>query len=133
MKSLKEHGWLKRTILGFAAVSLLFLICSGFTGCKMATEIPEPPVAEKIPKELTIHGDTRVDDYYWLNERDNPQVIDYLNAENAYKNAVMKHTESFQKKLYDEIVGRIKKTDMSVPSKESGYYYYSRYEGKEEL
>ncbi len=128
MKNIKINGWHRRTILGFAVVSLLFLICSGFTGCKMATEMPEPPVAEKIPKELTIHGDTRVDDYYWLNERDNPQVIDYLNAENAYKDAVMKHTESFQKKLYDEIVGRIKKTDMSVPSKESGYYYYSRYE-----
>ena len=128
MKNIKINGWHKRTILGFAVVSLLFLIGSGFTGCKMATEMPEPPVAEKIPKELTIHGDTRVDDYYWLNERDNPQVIDYLTAENAYKDAVMKHTESFQKKLYDEIVGRIKKTDMSVPSKESGYYYYSRYE-----
>lgn len=128
MKNIKINGWPKRTILCFALVSLLFLIGSGFTGCKMATEAPEPPVAEKIPKELTIHGDTRVDDYYWLNERDNPQVIDYLNAENAYKDAVMKHTESFQKKLYDEIVGRIKKTDMSVPSKESGYYYYSRYE-----
>jgi len=128
MKNIKINGWYKRTILGFAVVSLSFLIGSGFTGCKMATEMPEPPVAEKIPKELTIHGDTRIDDYYWLNERDNPQVIDYLNAENAYKDAVMKHTESFQKKLYDEIVGRIKKTDMSVPSKESGYYYYSRYE-----
>jgi len=128
MKNLKIHEWHKRTILGFAVVSLLFLIGSGFTGCKMATEMPEPPVAEKIPKELTIHGDTRVDDYYWLNERDNPQVIEYLTAENAYKDAVMKHTESFQKKLYDEIIGRIKKTDMSVPSKESGYYYYSRYE-----
>ncbi len=128
MKNIKINGWHKRTILGFAVVSLLFLIGSGFTGCKMATEMPEPPVAEKIPKELTIHGDTRVDDYYWLNERDNPQVIDYLNAENEYKDAVMKHTESFQKKLYDEIVGRIKKTDMSVPSKDNGYYYYSRYE-----
>ncbi len=128
MKNIKINGWHKRTILGFAVVSILFLIGSGFTGCKMATEMPEPPVAEKIPKELTIHGDTRVDDYYWLNERKNPKVIDYLTAENEYKDAVMKHTESFQKKLYDEIVGRIKKTDMSVPSKESGYYYYSRYE-----
>jgi len=128
MKNLKMHEWQKRTILVFAVVSISFLIGSGFTGCKMATEMPEPPVAEKIPKELTIHGDTRVDDYYWLNERENPEVIAYLTAENAYKDAVMKQTESFQKKLYDEIVGRIKKTDMSVPSKESGYYYYSRYE-----
>jgi oligopeptidase B len=128
MKNLKMHGWPRRTILAFAIVSILFMISSGFTGCKMATEMPEPPVAEKISKELTIHDDTRVDDYFWLNERDNPKVIAYLTAENEYKVAVMKHTESFQKKLYDEIVGRIKKTDMSVPSKESGYYYYSRYE-----
>jgi len=128
MKNLKMHGWPKLTIIAFAIVSLLFLIGSGFTGCKMATEMPEPPVAEKIPKELTFHGDTRVDDYYWLNERENPKVIAYLTAENEYKDGVMKHTESFQKKLYDEIVGRIKKTDMSVPAKESGYYYYSRYE-----
>jgi oligopeptidase B len=128
MKYLKMHGWHKYTILGFAVVSLVLLIGSGFTGCKMATELPEPPVAEKIPKELTIHGDIRVDDYYWLNERDNPKVIGYLRAENEYEDVVMKHTESFQKKLYDEIVGRIKKTDMSVPYKDSGYYYYSRYE-----
>ena len=104
MKNIKINGWYNRTILGFAVVSLLFLIGSGFTGCKIATEMPEPPVAEKIPKKLTIHGDTRVDDYYWLNERDNPQVIDYLNAENAYKDAVMNHTVSFHKKLYYEIV-----------------------------
>jgi oligopeptidase B len=128
MKNLKLQGLPERTIIGFAVVSLLFLIGSGFTGCKMATEMPEPPVAEKIPKELTIHGDTRVDEYYWLRERENPKVIAYLTAENEYKDAVLKHTESFQKELYDEIVGRIKKTDMSVPSKESGYYYYSRYE-----
>ena len=128
MNNLKIYVWPKRAILGFAAVSILFLIGSSFSGCKMATETPEPPVAEKIPKELTIHGDTRVDNYYWLNERDNPKVIEYLTAENEYKDAVMKHTESFQKKLYDEIVGRIKKTDMSVPYKEHGYYYYRRYE-----
>jgi len=128
MKNLKIHEWHKRTILVFALVSLLILIGSGFTGCQIATELPEPPVAEKIPKELTIHGDIRVDNYYWLKERENPKVIEYLTAENEYRDAVMKHTESFQKKLYDEIVGRIKKTDMSVPYKDSGYYYYSRYE-----
>ena len=91
MKGLKSHGWFMPTIFGCAIVSLLFLICSGFTVYKKAAEMPEPPVAEKIPKALTIHGDTRVDDYHWLNERDNPKVIDYLNAENEYKDAVMKH------------------------------------------
>jgi len=87
-----------------------------------------PPQAEKIPKELTIHGDTRIDNYYWLNQRDNPKVIEYLKAENAYKEAVMKHTGELQDKLYNEIIGRIKKTDMSVPYLDNGYFYYSRYE-----
>jgi oligopeptidase B len=88
----------------------------------------ESPVAEKIPKELTLHGDIRVDNYYWLNERENPKVIAYLEAENAYKETVMKSTEGFQEKLYEEIVGRIKQTDMSVPYKDNGYFYYTRYE-----
>jgi oligopeptidase B len=92
----------------------------------------EAPVAEKKPKELTIHGHTRIDDYYWLRERENPEVIAYLEAENAYRESVMKHTEQFQKDLFDEIVGRIKQDDESVPYKENGYYYYNRFEeGKE--
>lgn len=90
--------------------------------------MPFPPMAEKIPKELTIHGDTRVDNYYWLNERENPKVMAYLEAENAYKDAVLKHTAEFQEKLFDEIVGRIKQTDMSVPYRSRGFYYYTRYE-----
>ncbi|MCK4662087.1 MAG: S9 family peptidase [Bacteroidales bacterium] len=92
----------------------------------------KPPVAEKIKKELTIHGDTRIDNYYWLNKRDNPKVIDYLKAENEYTKERLKHTEKFQEKLFNEIVGRIKQTDESVPYKNNGYYYYTRYEeGKE--
>ncbi|MCF8224848.1 MAG: S9 family peptidase [Bacteroidales bacterium] len=91
-----------------------------------------PPVAEKKPKELTIHGDTRVDNYYWLRERDNPEVIAYLESENAYREAMMKETEELQENLYEEIVGRIKQTDESVPYRKNGYYYYTRYEeGKE--
>ncbi|KPJ63969.1 protease 2 [candidate division WOR-1 bacterium DG_54_3] len=108
-----------------------FFVGFGFSQEKKAEEI-KPPVAKKIKKELTIHGDTRIDNYYWLKERDNPEVIDYLKAENEYLKAVMKHTEPLQEKLYDEIIGRIKQTDMSVPYKEQGYYYYTRYEeGKE--
>jgi oligopeptidase B len=87
-----------------------------------------PPVAEIIPKQLTIHGDTRIDNYYWLNQRDNPKVIQYLEAENAYTKAVMKPTEALQDKLYKELVGRIKQTDLSVPYRSRGYYYYTRYE-----
>jgi oligopeptidase B len=99
--------------------------------CK--TEISmEAPVAEKKAKELTKHGHTRVDNYYWLRERENPEVIAYLEAENAYRESVMKGTEQFQKDLFDEIVSRIKQDDESVPYKENGYFYYVRYEeGKE--
>jgi oligopeptidase B len=90
------------------------------------------PIVPKIPKTLEIHGDTRIDDYYWLNDRNNPEVITYLNAENAYRKTKMAHTEDFQKKLFDEIVGRIQQTDMSVPYKSNHYFYYSRFEaGKE--
>ncbi len=97
-----------------------------------ATETITPPAAEKKPKELTIHGDTRVDNYYWLNKREDPKVIDYLVKENEYTEKVLGHTSELQKKLYDEIIGRIKQDDASVPYKDNGYYYYTRYEeGKE--
>ena len=77
---------------------------------------------------MTIHGHTRVDNYYWLNQRENPEVLEYLKAENAYQEAMMKHTEPLQKQLFDEIVGRIKQDDMSVPVKHKGYWYYTRFE-----
>lgn len=84
------------------------------------------PVAKKIAKELIIHGDTRIDNYYWMNDREDPEVIAYLNAENAYTEAVMKHTEPLQEKLYEEIKSKIKQEDESVPYKKNGYYYYTR-------
>lgn len=92
----------------------------------------QAPVATKKPHELTAHDNTRIDDYYWLNERENPEVIAYLEAENAYTDNVLAHTTQLQQALYDEMLGRIKQTDISVPYKLNGYYYYSRYEeGKE--
>ena len=92
----------------------------------------KPPAAKKEPRELTLHGNTRIDNYYWLSQRENPEVIRYLEEENAYTKAMMSHTDTFQEKLFKEIVGRIKQTDMSVPYKENGYFYYTRYEeGKE--
>ena len=102
-----------------------------------------PPNATKNPHEMTIHGDTRVDDYYWMRltdeqksaiEKDShtQEVLDYINAENAYTQKHLKHTEKFQNDLFDEIVGRIKKDDESVPYLDNGYFYYTRYEkGKE--
>ena len=88
----------------------------------------QAPKAKKIDKKLEKHGDIRTDEYYWLNERENPEVIDYLNAENAYTEAVLKDTEKFQKDLFEEIKGRIKEDDESVPFKYNGYWYITRFE-----
>jgi oligopeptidase B len=116
------------------AVSVLgFLIAVLFVGssCKHLITM-NPPKAQKIKKELTIHGNTRTDNYFWLKERDNPAVLDYLKSENRYTDYILKETRELQEKLYQEIIGRIKQTDMSVPYRENGYYYYTRYEeGKE--
>ncbi len=76
----------------------------------------------------TLHGDALEDDYFWMRERDNPKVRAYLEAENAYSDAFMKPTEPLQKTLYDEMLGRIKETDLTVPYREGGWYYYSRTE-----
>ncbi|MBA7702354.1 Dipeptidyl aminopeptidase BI [subsurface metagenome] len=92
----------------------------------------KPPVAQKKLVELVKHDTTRIDNYFWLNQPDDQEVIDYLNAENEYTSHMLKKTESLQEELYNEIVGRIKQTDISVPYFSNGYYYYTRYEeGKE--
>lgn len=91
-----------------------------------------PPVAEKIPFEMSIHGDTRIDNYYWLNQRENSKVIDYLQAENAYLDTMLSPIKEFREKLYQEMRARIKESDESVPYYKNGYLYYTRYEeGKE--
>lgn len=90
------------------------------------------PEAEKIKKETQLHGHTLIDDYHWLNDRENPKVIDYLKAENDYTGKVMGHLDTFKESLFQEIKGRIKEEDQSVPYKDNGYYYITRYEeGKE--
>ena len=92
----------------------------------------KPPIAKKTEKKISIHGHTRIDPYYWMNDREDPEVLEYLKAENHYTKKVLEHTESLQEIIYDEIVGRIDQTDMSVPYFLNGYYYYTRYEnGKE--
>lgn len=93
----------------------------------MSTHKISPPIATKKPKELTIHDDIRIDDYYWLNERENPEVIDYLNAENEYFKKMTSHTSKFQEDLFEEMKARIKEDDESVPYKKNGYYYISRF------
>ncbi len=87
-----------------------------------------PPQATIRPHTLTLHGHTRIDNYYWLRERENPEVVAYLDAENSYMQAVMAHTEPLQDKLYQEMVGRIQETDHSVPVRLGNNYYYTRTE-----
>ena len=86
------------------------------------------PKAKKIKKELTIHNDVRVDNYYWLNQREDKDVLDYLHAENDYTDAVLKSTEDFQKSLFEEMKSRIKEDDQSVPYKFNGYWYITKFE-----
>jgi oligopeptidase B len=88
----------------------------------------QPPTAKKVPKVDTVHGQARTDDYFWIREKANPEVAAYLQAENAYTDAVMKPTEGLQSALYKEMLGHIKETDLSVPYRENGYLYYSRTE-----
>jgi oligopeptidase B len=115
-------------------LSIILPVILLIAGCKDNAKVMDSkaPQAKTETKELTIHGHTRQDNYYWLNQRENPEVIAYLEAENSYTKAMMGHTDAFQEKLYNEIVGRIKQTDISVPYLDHGYYYYTRYEeGKE--
>jgi len=93
-----------------------------------ATMRPAPPVAEKRPKVDVVHGERRVDDYFWLRDKANPAVAAYLDAENAYADAVMKPSEPFQGALYDEMLARIQETDVNVPYRHGAYFYYSRTE-----
>jgi oligopeptidase B len=110
---------MKQIVFPLTALILILAACT-------SKEKIMPPVAKKVTKELTTHGDTRIDNYYWMNDREAPEVIAHLEAENAYKDAVMKHTESLQKTLFDEIKSKIKQEDESVPYKKNGYFYYTR-------
>ena len=91
-------------------------------------KIAAPPLAPRRPHRHEMHGDVRADDYYWLRERENPEVVDYLKAENAWTEAAMAHTEQLQEELFDEIKGRIRQTDMSVPYRDGAYRYHVRFE-----
>ena len=86
------------------------------------------PQAKEIPKSLKKHKETRIDNYFWLNDRENPEVIDYLNQENSYYQSMTSHTKDLQENLYEEMKGRIKEDDSSVPYFYNGYYYITRFE-----
>ena len=113
---------------------IIFLLSLIFaTSCKkntmntLDTKV-QPPVADKNPTNLEMHDDIRVDNYFWLNERENPEVIDYLERENDYNEKMTAHTKAFQKSLFEEMKSRIKEDDSSVPYKLNGYWYLTRFE-----
>src|ERR1700730_7671786 len=105
---------------------------SSFTPDSQGSGAPQPPVARRQPVEHVIHDDRLVDHYAWLRDKNNPEVIAYLNAENAYTDAVLRSTEPFQERLYQEMLGRILQTDLSAPYRLRGYDYVTRpEEGKQ--
>jgi oligopeptidase B len=111
---MQAGGWVLGSVMVLAAAD---------TG-----SLPKPPVAKKVPHVSEVNGHKMVDNYFWLRDKPNPEVRAYLEGENVYTDAVMKPTEAFQKRLYDEMLGRIKETDVEVPYKEGEYFYYVRTE-----
>jgi len=97
-----------------------------------ALEKFRPPIAKKVPKKLTLHGHTRIDDYYWLRERDNPEVAAYLEAENEYVTNVMASTKDLQSKLIEEFRHREEQEDLPIPYKIGDYFYYERFDPRSE-
>jgi oligopeptidase B len=115
--------WLRRLALGTLWLISLLVLTAADTG-----SLPAPPVAKKVPHVTEVNGHKMVDNYFWLRDKPNPEVRAYLEAENAYTEAVMKPTEPLQKKLYDEMLSRVKETDVEVPYQEGDYFYYVRTE-----
>jgi len=131
-------------------INLFAILISGYfllNGCipesKFEKKALLPPVADKIPHELTLHGDSRIDPYYWMRlsdqQKNSPdpdaqtrKVLDYLQAENVYKDSILSNTKPLQEKLYQEITGRIKQDDSSVPYLKNGYWYYTRFDEGDE-
>ena len=106
---------------------LLAVLCAK-TMAQTTDNAPAPPVAKKVPHTTNVHGMTLSDDYFWMRDKKNPEVISYLEAENAYTNAMTKGTAALQDKLYKEMLARIKETDQNVPYPLGGYLYYTRTE-----
>ena len=110
------------------SVILLALVPFSVLVFAPADDLPAPPVAKRIPHVTEVNGYKLTDNYFWLREKTNPEVRAYLEAENVYTDAVMKPTEAFQKKLYEEMLSRVKETDVDVPYKEGDFFYYIRTE-----
>ncbi len=104
------------------------LVLLALVSVPASAQLPVPPVAKKRPVVTTLHGDRRVDDYAYFKDRNDPETIPYLEAENAYTDAMTAHTKELQQQLYDEMLGRIKEDDSQVPVPRDGWFYYSRTE-----
>jgi len=107
-------------VAGFIVLSLTLI--------SQAETTVTPPVAKRVEHREVRHGATVIDNYFWLREKSNPEVIEYLKSENVYTDALTKDLKPFEESLYKEMLGRIKQTDLSVPSRRGDYYYYSRTE-----
>lgn len=118
---------MKKLIL-FCCVCTTFAPSYLKTNAQSMQENIQAPKAKEIPKTLKKHKETRIDNYFWLNDRENPEVIDYLNKENEYYQKMTVHTKGFQESLYEEMKGRIKEDDSSVPYFYNGYFYITRFE-----
>ena len=116
-----------KNIISFVVINLIFTTSCTKNKNTMTQKI-QAPVAKIISKKLSKHGDVRIDNYYWLNDRKNPDVIDYLNQENQYYHEMTAHTKDFQKSLFNEMKARIKEDDESVPYFYNGYWYITRTE-----
>ena len=115
--------------LGIAHVASLFVLAIlGVPTSIMSQAPPNAPVARVVPKVDTLHGEKRVDNYFWLRDKGSPEVCAYLEAENAYTEAGMTDTQALQETLYKELLGRVKESDMAAPYRQAGYWYYTRME-----
>jgi len=117
-----------KNLLVISCATLIFATACNTKEVEKESMPMTPPVADKIAKNLEMHGDVRADEYYWLNDRENEEVIDYLERENDYFDKMTVHTNTFKTDLFEEMKGRIKEDDASVPYKLNGYYYVTRFE-----
>ncbi|WP_390519436.1 S9 family peptidase [Vibrio fortis] len=105
-----------------------------YSPLQLVAQQTQAPVAKKVPHSMTTHGDTRIDDYYWMrdDERQDPEILQHLEQENQYAETILKHTEESQEQLFEEIKGRIAKDDNSVPVRKGSYYYSNKVTGDNE-
>ncbi len=116
-------------LFGFFILCIIFTLSNSIRAqANLGASSLQPPMADKKPKTTNIHGETLVDDYFWLREKTNPAVMAHLQAENAYTDAVMKPTAPLQEKLYNEMLSHIKQTDVNVPYRWGNFFYYTRTE-----